>query len=119
MDDKCSSYYQVINFLHFYSAVISFRHLAQATEGDVTIEEKERIEERLKLFKQLLNDQTRQSLDVIPDKQKYSEQQEYIESKAHIRRFINNLNASKFHEDMPHSLEASLHITITEQLYTS
>jgi hypothetical protein len=84
----------------------------------VTSEERGLIERGLKLFKQSLNDWSRQLFGCTPTKQKYPEQQEYIKSKEYMRRYLNNLlGASKFSEDKPQSLDTHLHIMLTtEQL---
>jgi hypothetical protein len=83
------------------------------------------VEGELKLCKQLLSDYSKQLHDLkytpssTPSPVKNSpEQQECMQSKMYMKRFINILlKASKLNEDMPQNLDTHLSITVSpEQL---
>jgi hypothetical protein len=100
-----------------------FRHLPQATGGGITSEERAAIGRELELCKQSLNYYSRHlhhlkySHSSEPSaKQECPEQQENMQSKLYMRRFINILlKVSKLDEDMPQRLDTHLYITVTSE----
>lgn len=102
-----------------------FRNPFQGTEDCMKIEKTSVIKRKLKLYRQLLTNCSKQLHDLkhnlsspVPPKEgsPYDsvQKQECVQDKLYMKRFINIfLKVSKLNEEMPQSLDMHLHITVT------